>query len=261
VELGNLPYEQREPLATHRAQRPFVIQTTGFFDVASIACRLARRCAHRNAALKYLLSAYLTRIHPWDLDPGSTEASEFRTLRPVDWIWFSQSLFAAYGAVEELRVTPKASGKRPSIGSDGKWNPEVRLDLETRLKTVGVSTTERLVWHVRGGLRQVDRKLASRTSPSPRAKWAFGDIRDKKLLYIDAINHANWLRSKVTVHVGGKYLSSLSVIDVANVQHLARMLLLKAVRFHFWEHTRTAAQARMVAAHRAKRRILKTIEK
>jgi len=54
TELESLPPQQREALEAHR--NSFHIETSGFFDTAQIACRLAHRRSLRNAALKLLLS-------------------------------------------------------------------------------------------------------------------------------------------------------------------------------------------------------------
>jgi hypothetical protein len=140
----------------------------------------------------------------------------------MDWIWFSQSIFAAYGVVEELRLTPQASSTKPSLLPDGRWNPEVRTHLEGRLAKIGIRP------------RRLEKKAQRRITSAKPGQWTRGNVRDAGILYIDAINTASYLRSNVTAHVGE--VSGLTAIDVANVQQLARLLLLHAVGFQFWRH-------------------------
>jgi len=188
-------------------------------------------------ALKLLLSGYLIGVHHLDLRPGARDAVAFRSPNPIDWIWFSQSLFAAYGVVEELRLTPQATPTRPSLLPNGSWNPEVRKDLEGRLGKIGIKPGDTLYWNARGKPRRLEKKAVRRITTSNPARWARGEVRDADILYIDAINIANFLRSNVTAHVGD--VSALTAIDVANVQQLARLLLLHAVGFHFGNHLKT----------------------
>lgn len=228
-ELESLPRDQREAFDARRCK--FYMETNGFFDAAQIACRLARRRPLRNAALKLLLSGYLIGVHHLDLRPGVRDATAFRSPSPMDWVWFSQSVFAAYGVIEELRLTPQASANRPSLLPNGSWNPEVRKDLEGRLGKIGIGPEDTLYWHARGKPRRLEKKALRRITSSKRTQWTCGEVRDMEILYIDAINIANYLRTNVTAHVGD--MSGLTAIDVVNAQQLARLVLLHAVRFHF----------------------------
>ena len=235
-EVTTLDHDDQEFIRDTKETRPFWTQTNGFFDVALIATRLARDRMRSGASLRYLLSTYLAGLHFMDLHPNYGLRGNLRSTNPADWIWYSQSLFAAYGVIEDLELTPKASGNRPSILQDGTWNPEVRANLEARLGAIGIAPDDTIPWHIRGGTRRLDRKLQARGAQARKSPWFGGQVRDESLLYIDAINRANWLRSNVTAHRARDWLSSLSIIDVSNVQGLARMLLLKAVGFHFWKH-------------------------
>lgn len=234
-EMASLAPDVQSELAHRRSS--FHMDTTGLADAAEVACALSRRVHLRNAAFKFLLSGYLFSVHHMELRPGARAASEFRPMRPVHAIWFAQALFAAYGVVEELRVAPNASSARPSLLPDGNWNPPVRGDLEQRLRQIGIGENERLYWHVRGRARSIEQRGAlKRIATSPRGRWSRGETRDVELLFIDAINIASYLRSNQAAHVGGG--ADLTAIDVANVQQLARHLLLRAVRFHFWRYHR-----------------------
>jgi hypothetical protein len=61
-------------------------------------------------------------------------------------------------------------------------------------------------------------------------------VRDVDVALVDAIAHASWLRSSVAAH-GGKHtlVRVLSAYDVANVQQVARHLLLGSLGiFEIW---------------------------
>lgn len=133
-------------------------------------------------------------------------------------------------------MTPQASANRPSLLPNGSWNPEVRKDLEARLGKIGIGPEDTLYWHARGKPRRLEKKALRRITSSKPARWSSGEVRDANILFVDAINIANYLRSNVTAHVGD--MSGLTAIDVANMQQLARLLLLHAVRFHFWNHVK-----------------------
>ena len=229
-EMESLSPDYREALRAHRTQ--FCIETDGFLDAAQITSTLARRRPLRNAALKFLLSGHLIGVHHLDLRPGARDTHAFRSPNPIDWVWFSQSIFAAYGVIEELRLTPRATSSKPSLLPNGSWNPPVRSDLEQRLGKIGITPRDTLYWCARGRPRQLEKKALRRITTSKPARCARGEVQDAEILFIDAINVASYLRSNVTAHVGD--VAGLTAIDVANVQQLARLLLLHAVRFHFW---------------------------
>ena len=231
-ELERFSAHQRDAFDAYR--NSFYLDANGFFDAAQIACRLAHRNSWRNAAFKFPLSGQLAGVHHMDLRPGAHDAAMFRSSHPMDWIWFSQSIFAAYGVVEELRLTPQASSTKPSLLRDGTWNPEVRTHLECRLAKIGIRPQDTLYWNVRGRPRRLEKKAQRRITSAKPGPWTRGNVRDASILYIDAINTASYLRSNVTAHVGE--VSGLTAIDVPNVQQLARLLLLHAVGFQFWRH-------------------------
>ena len=98
----------------------------------------------------------------------------------------------------------------------------------------GIKPGDTLYWNARGRPRRLEKKALRRITTSKLARWAGGEVRDASILYIDAINIASYLRSNVAAHVGD--VAGLTAIDAANVQQLARLLLLHAVGFHFWKH-------------------------
>ena len=81
-------------------------------------------------------------------------------------------------------------------------------------------------------------------------------MRDKKVLYIDAINRAQWLRSNVAAHRAQRWLSRLHPMDVLNVQYLARALVMSAARFPWWSQRQKTRQRSV-----SKRQAVASVEK
>jgi hypothetical protein len=130
--------------------------------------------------------------------------------------------------LEELGLEIRASKDNPSK-IHGKWNPEVKNDLEERLKDLRVDLSEKLVWIRRGSPKKIE--LARTPELKSKMSWSSGSVRDAEIDIIDAISYASWLRSKVSSHKINKLTSSLTPYDVENIQHLARRLLLESLGF------------------------------
>lgn len=235
-----IPTDERE-LAEVTKRRPheplpqsIYLQMSGMVDVAGLAARISRNHRWQQAAYFHLASAYLLTVDWIDLHPGEREASWFQTPYLMHRVWEAQSLFAAYQAIEVLGLTIKGAGPtRPSIVAK-KWDPRIRADLEVRLAKIGIAPSETISWAVRGRRKGHLPKLQDRTSESKRSPWASGDIKDEDILVVDAINRAHWLRSNVAAHRSGERLTKLAALDALNVQHLARLLVMNAVRFPWW---------------------------
>jgi hypothetical protein len=134
--------------------------------------------------------------------------------------------------LEELEFNVDASGKKPA-SINGQWNPVVKQDLEDHLKGAGIDLSKRVHWMVRGGKSRLEAKrpkyVYTKSTPTPWTRW---DIRDLHVEVVDAIGHASWLRSKVSSHrVQRKLVRMLSAYEVANIQHLARRLLLEKLGY------------------------------
>lgn len=239
-------FSRRRPIAYSETIRPsdgmskeLVEFARGFTlitpDVAD-ACQLAAKASFNRhwcyALTKYYLSCdnYSTPIV--DLDP---ENARNLRLSPFfdDHVCFAVSIMLAYSAIEELGLHIKASEAKPSRLPSGQWNPEVKQDLEDRLHKAGVDLTESFLWSVRGPSRRIDKRRPPRFEKL--ASWSRGQVRDSYIGIPDAIAGASWLRSKVATHGFNQLASSLSPYDVANVQHLARRLILECVGFWRFE--------------------------
>jgi hypothetical protein len=139
--------------------------------------------------------------------------------------------------LEELSVQIRADKDKPStIG--GQWNPEVKQELETRLKEAGIELSESFLWIQRDTPTRIERTRAPRTQSL--AGWAGLKVRDRDLALVDAIAYTSWLRSRVSAHKLGELSASLTYYDVLNAQHVARRLLLE--RLGFWRYDERLSQ-------------------
>jgi hypothetical protein len=181
--------------APNRTKNPYRIQTSDAINIGGLAVCLARKRRLTDAAFYFLASVFSFSKEPMDLHPRYGIETMERANNPMHRVWEAQSLFAAFRAIEALTLTVVgASGVKPSVL--GKvWNKEIRENLEDRLRRVGIAPGDTFLWHSRGRSTGVQRKLRARTSASSPAPWAGGSIRDAKIPYVDAINHAQWLRS------------------------------------------------------------------
>lgn len=209
------------------------VQTPSAVDMAGLAVRLSRQKRLTEAGFFFLASVYLVSVEPMILRSDRAEAALHHLQVPMHRVWEAMSLFAGFQAIEALRLTVIGAGSsRPSV-RHGRWDSEIRADLEGRLVKVGISPADRFIWHARGRPSLIHRHLDRRTSDARRAAWSQGSVQDREMPYIDAINRAQWLRSNVAAHQAG-HLGKLRLIDVLNVQHLARVLVMSAARFPWW---------------------------
>lgn len=201
-----------------------------------LACRVAVKASRRQqwvyAITKYKFSISLFGVHHVDLEPFRSQHLPVSRL-PDDHVRFSHAIMSAHSVLEDLGLEIRASQNRPSR-INGKWNPDVKLDLEMRLAAAGVDLTERLLWTVRGPKRGIEK---TREIPLvAKAPWFTGPmVRDCEVEVIDAIAYADWLRDRVASHSIKKLTKVLSPYDVVNVQHLARRLIMETLgvwRFH-----------------------------
>ena len=105
----------------------------------------------------------------------------------------------------------------------------MKQELEDRLLKANVDLSEPLMWHLRDAPTKIER---SRQPPSKsKCEWASAKVRDVYVEVIDGIAYASWLRSSISAHRLPRLARSLTIYDVANVQHLARRLLLEVLGF------------------------------
>jgi hypothetical protein len=195
------------------------------------ACKIAAR-ASRRRVWAYALEKFALSLELFPLAHIETDPSHSGHIALSRWIGqqvrSAQALVVAYAAIEDLGLEVRASAVRPSRVK-GEWNPEVRDDLIARLKRAGVDFDRAFPWMVRGPKTAVEAKRAAPSGSRP--SWNYGVmVRDRRIPLIDALAQANWLRSRVAAHASNRLARSLSPYDVANVQMVARWLLMYVLR-------------------------------
>jgi hypothetical protein len=148
---------------------------------------------------------------------------------PLAHVLMKQSIVSAYSVIETLGFKINASQQEPSKLEDGNWNPKVFNDLNGRLSSGGINIDETLTWMQRGPSTRIHKKKAP-----PKGKyvsWARGTVRDSSIPIQDAINYVSFLRSKIGAHASHTLVKGITMIDVSNAQHTARMLLMSALRY------------------------------
>jgi hypothetical protein len=191
-----------------------------------VAVKVSHRRAYQNALYKYKLSQQSFYTFQRFLDPSEWSPQKFVFNSAEHQVRCAQAVILAYSVVEELGFEIRATPQKPSF-IDGVWNPVVRTDLEQRLTKGGVNLTETALWTMRDTPTRIERNRA--VPVINRAQWAYAKVRDSEIDVVDAVARASWLRSKVSAHRLHALSASLNYYDVANMQYLARRLLLEAL--------------------------------
>jgi len=206
--------------------------SVGVYDL-TVSCLIAAKASQKNvyqyAIFKNLLSCRTVPLGARSLDPqGDWEPGKAISELPEEHVFNANAITLAYSVLEELSFDIRASSEVPSK-INGRWNPEVKKDLQERLANAGINLSELVLWHLRDTPTRIERV---RKPPSlQKCEWARFRVRDVYLDVIEAIAYASWLRSKISAHRLSILAKSLTIYDVANVQHLARRLLLEALGF------------------------------
>lgn len=211
-------------------ERKHIIHRMKSNTVVGEACRLAAKLSQRRervcALSKYCFSMNLYSVCSMDLQ--GDEPHYRVSCYPDDHVVMSHCIISAYSTIEEIGLELRASRDNPSFIKN-KWNPVVLTELESRLRTAGIDLSDLFPWLLRVTRRKIEmKKSLPITRPAP---WAYGRVRDHLVGITDAISYASWLRSYVSSHTTKESTRRLSAYDVANVQHLARRLLLESNGF------------------------------
>lgn len=199
-----------------------------------IAAKVSQQRAFQYAIFKYLLSCRTVPLGPRSLDPsGDWIPGKAVSELPEDHVLNAYAIILAYSVLEELSFDIRASDKVPSR-INGRWNPEVKHNLQERLVKAMINLSDPILWHLRDTPTKIERER--QPASLKRTEWAYCKVRDVYLDVIEAVAYASWLRSKVSAHRLSRLAESLTIYDVANVQHLARRLLLE--RLGFWLYYR-----------------------
>jgi len=207
-----------------------------FFQLSTqdlpLSCLIAGKVSRKQrlvyALHKFLLSCQTYSPNLRNLDPS--EGYHFALSKfEDDHVRFAYAIIAAYSVVEELGLEVRVTKEHPQSYVNGQWDAEVKSDLESRLRRSRMALSETVLWHLRATPTRLERMRRPRTGG--KYSWASGPVRDCQMEIVDAIAHAGWLRSRVSSHKLTDRVASLSPYDVANVQHLARRLLLEHLGF------------------------------
>lgn len=194
-----------------------------------ISAKASQKYAYQYAIFKYLLSYRTVPLWSRYLDPqGEWMPGKSVSMLLKEHVFNANAIALCYSVLEELSFDIRASSKEPSM-KDGKWNPKVKIDLEKRLTASGINLSEHSLWHLRDTPTKIERNR--KPAVQQKTEWASYKVRDIYVNVIDAIAYASWLRSKVSAHRLSKLAKSLTIYDVANVQHLSRRLLLETLGF------------------------------
>jgi hypothetical protein len=205
-----------------------------------VACLIAAKASwkyiYQYAIFKYFLSFRTITLEGPALDPQrewipGKAVSTF----PKEHVFYAFAISLCYSVLEELSLEMRASQKEPSK-KNSEWNPVIKSDLEKRLTKAGINLNEHLLWTLRETPTKIER---ARKPPNiKKMEWAVYRVRDELCNIIDAIAYASYLRSSISSHRLPSLAKSLSIYDVANVQHLARRLLLETLGFwrYFLSH-------------------------
>ncbi|MHB1313447.1 MAG: hypothetical protein ACYC3L_15625 [Gemmatimonadaceae bacterium] len=197
----------------------------GSLHFASVlAARLSQRRTLQYALFKLRLSYHLCSVHIMDLDPSHWRAGTGVSSSPPDHVALATALQLAYSAIEELGLEVRASKEKPSM-VNGEWNQPVLKELQARLIKARINLEDTEIWYRRSTPTLVERRYP--VARSRKTKWTHGSIRDVEVNIEEALQLASRLRSRIAAHRLPTIASSLTYYDVANVQLLARRLLIE----------------------------------
>jgi hypothetical protein len=212
VEIEKIPF--RENL--------HFFQQAGIYRAACIAARASFKKIHTYSLSKYLFACSQHSNYIIHLDPFHTEYQKL-TRKPLDHIRYSFAILALYSVIEELGLEIRANEKNPSR-LNGQWNPQVKDNLEKRLKQSKINLDKKALWNLRSRPTKIHPK--DKLQLLGKKSWAKYYVRDSEIEIIDAISYTSWLRSKIIAHKIKDSFLSISIYDVANVNFLIRQMLL-----------------------------------
>jgi hypothetical protein len=194
-----------------------------------IAVKASQKYKYQYAIFKYYLSLRTMPLNFQFLDPQQDWISGKAVAAfPKERVFYSSVISLCYSALEELSFDIRATEEKPSK-IKGRWNPEIRNDLEKRLISSGINLKERLLWTLRETPTKIE--LTRKPHVIQKTEWSYYKVRDEYWEIIDAIAYVSWLRSHISSHKLPTLSKSLTIYDVANAQHLARRLILETLGF------------------------------
>jgi hypothetical protein len=220
-----------ERLAENPSDREFMMSRDGVTSACALAAWGSRHRSSAYAIHKLHLSYRSCSLNLMDLQPSPYKFHPVEK-DPIAHVYIANAVTSAYSAIEELRLEVVVPRGQRSRMPDGSWNPQIKADLERRLRGAHVTLSPH-IWTLRGPPTKIERLRKVKGIKKPR--WARGSVRDIELPVIDAIAMASWLRSKISTHRFSTDSKSLTPYDAYNVQSLARRLILEKSRIRPWE--------------------------
>ncbi len=203
-----------------------------------IAAKASQKYAYQYAIFKHWLSCRTVPLSVRALDPqGDWIPGKATSILLDDHVCYTTAIILGYSVLEELSLDVRASKEEPSM-IKGQWNIKVKADLQERLVKAGVDLSEPLLWHLRDTPTKIER--VRKPTSLRKCEWARFKVRDEYVDVIEAVAYTSWLRSKVSAHRLSRLAKSLTIYHVANVQHLARRLLLETLGFWRYYETNSA---------------------
>jgi hypothetical protein len=229
------------------------------FSGVPLACKLTQKASQRN---QYIFSLHrLARsfecfsVANVDQDPTFSNDLERPTLQKNYDHYITtnlaESLFMAWGALEELRLTPKAKDKingRNAYQKDGVWLQKSEQDLGGRLRSLKIDPNSNVLWASRGlGRKTFINTYLDKITKKKTEFQRYYACNDFQIRYIDAILIMHQMRNQISAHAFTainsdteamknqyKKLKTLSAYEVLNTQHVARTIFLEAMKVHWW---------------------------
>jgi hypothetical protein len=195
---------------------------------AKLATRVSRSRSLSYALYKLKMSYNIASTHHVELNPYYNPKKYSVTKFRFQHVILSTAITAAYSAIEEMQLEPRPIKNKPVKEANGDWNVDAYTDLVTRLTKAHVDLSKGISWNIRGSVTRVHK--SKRAPKGTKLPWTKGIVRDKQVKLEDALVSASWLRSKCTTHRYGAETASITMFDVANVQNLARRLLLERIK-------------------------------
>ena len=209
------------------------LATMGIPLACLIAARASRRLRLVYALSKLALSIQILSVPHIELDPERHFANIPKSPLPEDHVRCAFAIVTAHSCIEELGFEVRASQKNPSK-INGAWNPDVKSELEERLRKGHIDLSDRCQWNLRGPRTRIERGRPPEIVQA--AEWVRHLVRDGEIEMIDAINYVSFLRSTLSTHrFDHDQVKLLSVYDVANAQLAARRLLLETMGY--WRYS------------------------
>ena len=204
----------------------FTFQENAYYG-SQIAIKGWKEASMRYAIEKYRLSLELDSFTPQSASPNHGQIFLNQYPEYSYHVKAATAFLLAYSVIEELGLEIRSSSKKPRW-KDGKWNSEVRTDVENRLQTRGINLSESVSWIYRGELLPLELEV----SPSLGQPADYSDgkiVRDREMEVVDALHVASYIRNFIIAHKYSELVNHLGPYDVHNVQLLARRLILSSL--------------------------------